>query len=33
MSRFSKIIIFAAAMVMAAACGSKAGIEGQLEGA
>ena len=33
MSRFSKIIIFAAAMVMAAACSSKAGIEGELKGA
>ena len=33
MSRFSKIIIFAAAMVMAAACSSKAGIEGELTGA
>ena len=33
MSRFSKIIIFAAAMVMAAACGSKASINGELAGA
>ena len=33
MSRFSKIIIFAAAMVMAAACSNKAGIEGELTGA
>ena len=33
MSRFSKIIIFAAAMAMAAACSSKAGIEGEVAGA
>ena len=33
MSRFSKIIIFAAAMVAAVSCGSKAGIEGTVAGA
>ena len=33
MSRFSKIIIFAAAMMAAAACGSNARIEGEVSDA